>query len=406
MDTRNSLKLSFIVGALALSLPTALNSEGLETGAHSVKISLQSLVMGRDFGNNNHGSSGSVSATVDFNWRPVERLELDGQFVQVNQLYQKGRGDAAYWLSNDDETVLNGLSVKYDFSDEMDRSSVLKLGRVLDHYDFFPSYKNARHKVQAFEGAVWKGKLAEGLTLDVGHIERYSSWSSREGGPSPVNGDFITLSERLGRVGSDSGVQFLSSSYNAGRYSLTAYDYYAKNLYNNFGIKVSRVLSPADAEGEWSARFRYDRQDGDSGGFFAGHEADAIEATIGFKKDSYFWNAGWTHIGSSASYLAPFRTSHEIDMSFLWYTNQYEAGTDSFHWKGVYKKKGWVFYGLLIHADHLNREESEVNVVIRRIFDNNVWLALFSGYGQRKFDDVTLDDAWGRDLRFYAGYSF
>lgn len=391
---------------MLLSLPTALNSEGLEQGTHSVSLSAQTLVMGRDFGKKNQGSSGSVSATVDFAWRPSERLELDGQFVQVNQFYQEGREDAAYWLSNDDLTVLNGLSLKYDFSSEADGSSTLRFGRLLDHYDFFPSYKNARHKVQAFEGVVWKEKLAEGLRLDIGHIERYSSWSSREGGPSPVNGDFITLRERLGAGGRDSGVQFLSASYESGKYSLTAYNYYAKGLYNNFGFKVSRVLSPDDAEGEWTVRFRYDRQDGDSGSFLAGHEAEAYEATVGFKKGSFFWNAGWTHIGSSASYLAPFRTSHEIDMSFMWYTNQYEAGTDSFHWKGVYKKKGWIFYGLLIHADHVNREESEANVVIRRVFENNVWFALFGGYGQRKFDDVVLDDGWGRDLRFYAGYSF
>ncbi|MFC0535059.1 hypothetical protein ACFFKJ_04000 [Pelagicoccus mobilis] len=391
---------------MLLSFPIVQNSEGLELGEHTVKLSTQALVMGRDFGNDNQGSSGSVSATVDFGWRPAERLELDGQFVQVNQIYQEGRADAAYWLSNDDETVLNGLSLKYDFSSEMDRSSVLKLGRILDHYDFFPSYKNARHKVQAFEGGVWKTDLAEGLSLDVGHIERYSSWSSREGGPSPVNGDFITLSKRLGRSGGDSGVQFLSSDYQAGKYSLTAYDYYAKDLYNNFGFKVSRVLSPDNAKGQWSARFRYDRQDGDSGGFLAGHEAEVIEATVGFKKDSYFWNAGWTHVGSSASYLAPFRTSHEIDMSFMWYTNQYEVGTDSFHWKGVYKKKGWVFYGLLIHADHVNRDESEANLVIRRVLENNVWFALFGGYGQRNFDDAVIEDGWGRDLRFYAGCSF
>lgn len=406
MVTRNSLRFGFLAGAFALSFPAVQGNESLEIGAHSLKLSAQTLVMGRDFGNNNQGSSGSVSATFDFDWRPLERLELGGQFVQVNQLYQDGRDDAAYWLSNDDQTILNGASLQYDFSGDTDGSSVLKLGRLLEHYDFFPSYKNARHKVQAFEGGVWQAKLADGLTLDVGHIERYSSWTSREGGPSPVNGDFITLSERLGSSGSDSGVQFLSSSYKAGKNSLTAYNYYANDLYNNFGFKVSRTLSPADSEGKWSASFRYDRQDGGSDGFLDGHEAEAVEATIGYKKGSYFWNAGWTHIGSSASYLAPFRTSHEIDMSFLWYTNQYEADTDSFHWKGVYKKKGWVFYSLLVHADHSNREESEANVVVRRIFDNNIWLALFAGYGQRKYDDTALDDGWARDLRFYAGYSF
>jgi hypothetical protein len=404
MPTHKYLRIG--LAGLTTTLLTAKASEMEAEKTYSIQAATQLLIMERNFGQGVRGSSGTASLNLDFEWRPLERTQVEGEFVQVTRLYEEGREDAAYTLSNDNLTTLNALSVSHDFSSTHDQSSVLKVGRLRETYDFFPTYKNARHKVQAFEGIVWQSKWGDGISLDIGHLERYSSWSSREGGPSPVNGDFITLSERLGGGGSDSGVQYFSTSFQAGRTTVKIHDYYADDWYNNAGLKVSQNLSPADAETQWSLNLRYDRQDGVSGGRVPQHEAEVFEATIGYRRGGFSWNAGWTHVGSEADYLAPFRTSHEIDMSMLWFTNQYEKNTDSFHWKGLLRKDGWVFYSLLIAAEHENRKETEANFVIRRSFDNRIWVALFGAYGQRDFDDANRGDQWARDLRFYMGYTF
>ena len=405
MDTKRSQQIGAF-GFVALAFASGLS--GIEMGPDdglSLVASAQTLVMERDFGQGVEGSSASASLTLDLQWDATERLQFDGQFVQVNQLYQRGRSDAAYWLSNDDMSLLNGVSLAYDFSHSVNTVSVIKLGRLADSYDFFPAYK-VRHKAQAFEGVVWKGKLANGVAVDAGHIERFSSWSCREGGPSAVTSDFLTMSDRFGRGTSDSGVQFVSSSYQSGKYSLTGYDYYADDFYNNVGFKCSRTFESGDGKGVWSVQFHYDRQDGVSDTWMPDHEADCMELGFGYKQGGLSWDAGWTRIGSSGSLLVPFRTSHAVDATLLWYTNQFEADTSSFHWKGTFKKGPWVFYSMLLQADHVDRSEREMDVVVKYSFENRFWLAFKGGYGERYFDAAGRDDQWARDLRLFSGISF
>ncbi|GAB5559801.1 MAG: hypothetical protein SynsKO_14480 [Synoicihabitans sp.] len=396
--------LAALVGVVA---PLILKGATVEPADRfSVEASWQSLVMERDFGDDVQGASGAASLMLDFSWQSLQRIVLNGQFVHAARFFEEGRSEAAYWLSNDDSSVLNELALTVDLGTEANRTSRLRLGRLRETYDFFPSYKNARHKVQAFEGLVWQTEFGEELTIDLGHLERFSSWSSRKGGPSRVNSDFITLTERLGESGSDTGVQFLSADLKNGRSIFTVYDYYSHDFYNNLGLKMSRSLGDPDHASTWKINLRYDWQRGLSGGLRPEHDASAVELTLGYQHGGFSWNAGWTRVGSRNSFLAPFRTNYEIDMSLLWYTNQFEADTNSFHWKGIWKRNSWILYGLLISAEHSDRRENEANMVVRHTFGNGMWVALFGGYGSREFDRAARDDQWARDLRLYFGQTF
>ena len=388
--------MAVLFGAIALN---ALEAAKTNANEWTLKGSTQFLAMGRDFGGANRGNSGSVSVTVDAGYSISESLSLGGQLVHAQRLWESDP-QWAYKLSNDTATSLNELYAAFEASP----SASIKLGRQIVDYDFFPTYK-IRHKAQAIEALVVKSELADGLSLDLGHIERYSAWPSREGAFFALDSSFRDFSDRNDPTrapGGDDGVQFVSAKWDVDKsLSITAYDYYAGGFYNNLGLKGVYSFAPNSDGSTWSASGHFIKQDGNG---VTDQDAFASELNLRYKKGSLTLDTGWTHIANDDDLQVPFRTSFVIDTELLWYTNQYDAGTDSLHFKGTYKFDRWSFVGIFVEAEHANGDDArEFDLIVKRTFENSVWAAFKGGYGDRELNGV---DQHASDLRLFVGYDF
>ena len=356
---------------------------------------VQFLAMERDYGDGARGQSASVAATIDVAAKLFEGVEVEGQCAHVARLGEGGRDEAAYWLSNDEASGLNRLRLSFG-GDE----ARLSLGRLPARYDFFPAYK-ARHKEQGFEGATLEVLALGEVKLEMGHIERFSAWPSREGGASRLTGSFVELSESRGLGAGDEGVQFVSGRWGRGRLTVSGHDYWARGFYNDAGLSVGCALTDA-----FTLAGRVDAQEGEGGGEMAGHRARASELCARFKRGALGLEAGWTRIAGASSFAAPFRTAYAIDGTLLWYTSQFESGADSLHAKASYKWGRWALAGTWVGARHRDeRIEQELDAVVKCSLENSVWVAFKAGFGTRSFEGGRAGER-ARDLRMLAGYEF
>ncbi|MBK1876926.1 hypothetical protein [Pelagicoccus mobilis] len=406
MESLDFGRVGLLAKSFGLGLGLFVGAQGVSSAELKIDGSMLMLAMGRDYGGEVEGESVSASLTLDFESDLSDALRVGAQLLHVERLDESGIVDAGYWLSNDSTSEVNELYLDWKLVGFGSGSSRLKIGRQSAGFDFMPSYK-VRHKSQAFEGIRFETKVANGVALDFGHVERCSSWSCREGGPSTVNADFIDFSERLGFGGGDRGVQFASAAWEVNdALRISGYDYYADGFYNNMGGKLAYRLPRTEAEGDWIVSAHFVRQDGMSGGAMSAHEADMLELNLRRQVGGLTLDTGWAHVGRGSDLAAPFRTSFVIDATLLWYTEQYAAGSDSLYLKSVYRTGPWTLVGVLVGAFHANDKESqEFDTVIKYAFENDVWVAFKGGLGRRRFDEgAPGQDA--TDLRLFVGYSF
>lgn len=362
------------------------------------------LVMGRDYGGGVNGSAGAASLTLAAKSDLTEDLTLGLKAVRVETLFEEGREDAAYWLSNDTSTSLSEAFLSYRFTSPFIEDALVTLGRKELSYPFLPAYK-VRHQAQALEGAFAAARVNKRLSIDVGHIERYSSWPSRQDGPSRLDTDFRKLGERVGQPSVRSAVQFVSTSFGSDRLSLQAYDYYANALYNNLGLKATYAVPTEENDGQWFLSAHAINQDGDNGGALATHSASSLELNLRYKRGAITLDTGWTRIARSDSLLTPFRTSYVNDATLLWYTNQFEAGTQTYHAKAVYSKNPWTLVAVFVQASHLDRRaESEIDLVAKRKLSEKLSVCVKAGYGRCVFDESNRHHTSATDLRLFVDY--
>ncbi len=381
-------------------LATIHNGDSLE-----VDLSSTVLVMGRDFGNGVKGTSGSASVTLSSKSELSENLTFGFKSVLVENIFEDGKEDAAYWLSNDKSLSIPEAYLRFKANLPGTDNTEFTVGRKEANYPFFPAYK-VRHQAQAIEGVFANTTVNDRLTIDYGHIERYSAWPSRQDGASSLDTSFKKLGERIGHSDIGSGVQFVSTNWTGKSVSLNAYDYYASELYNNAGLKFAYKLPGSNNETSWTAAAHGIDQRGQSNGTLDGHDAQSLELSLNYKLRNLNVNTGWTHISDSASLLVPFRTSYVNDATLLWYTNQFEAGTDSFHIKAVYKMKPWVFASVFVHASHLDRRsEDELDLVVKRKMSEKLSLCVKAGYGKCVFDEEGSHHRTATDLRLFVDYN-
>ncbi|MBC2604936.1 hypothetical protein [Pelagicoccus albus] len=402
--SRSTVRLLSILGLIA-GLVNGLNADDHFDRSVQTSGSVQLLSMERDYGNGVDGSSTSISATVNLDSNLSENLSWHGQYVHVENLQEDGREDAAYWLSNDYTSLLNELYLEYHAEGDSISEVSLKLGRQVAGYDFFPTYKT-RHKGQAFGGVSFHGKVLGSVSLDLGHIADFSAWPSRVDGSSSLTSDFASISERLGQTGGDNGVQFIQAKWGQGEsFSFSSYGYHVDGYYDTLGLKVNYLLHESEESGAYNVSVHAFQQEGTRSGPFSSQDGRVVELNLNYKKNALSMDLGWTHVGGDSTILNPFRTSFAIDATLLWYTNQFERGTDSAHLKTLYKHKQWTFYGAFIAAQHQDdREETEANAVVKYQFENDIWVAFKGGYGTRDYE--ASPDQHARDLRLFVGRSF
>ncbi len=391
--------------ALALLTPIS-NASAAEFNKESFEVSASTrlLVMGRDYGNGLDGSSASASLSVGAKSDLANGFSVGAKSVLVQNLIEDGINNAAYWLSNDSSTSLSEAYLQYEFTSSRTQNTKVLLGRTEANYSFFPSY-NVRHQAQALEGLFVNTEVTDHLSLNLGHIERFSSWPSRENGASSLDTSFKKIGERVGHSETHSSVQFAAADWTHSNFALNAYDYYAAELYNNAGLKLSYTLPSTNNESKWTVSAHAIDQQGTKNGTLDGHDTGSVELNLSYKRNKLSVDSGWTHISSSESLLVPFRTTYVNDATLLWYTNQFEAGTNTAHAKVVYSNSPWTLAAVFVHASHLDdRTESELDLVAKRKMNEKLSLCVKAGYGKCIFDEDNRHHKSATDLRFFVDY--
>lgn len=390
---------------LSLLAPTAY-WVAADSYPSELKFDLSStlLVMGRDYGAEVKGSAASASVSIAAKSQLSEQATFGIKSVLVENLWEDERENAAYWLSNDKSASLPEAYISYRAAGLGPNGTLLSLGRKELTYSFFPAYK-VRHQAQSLEGIFAHARISESLKVDLGHIERYSSWPSRENGTSLLDTSFKRLGERIGASETKSGIQFVSTELNKKSFSLHAYDYYAEKLYNNAGLKLSYTLPTNSGDGHWSLSAHGIDQKGQGDGAFKDHSASSLELNLRYKLNSFSLDTGWTQISKDASLLVPFRTSYTNDATLLWYTNQFEAGTQTYHAKAVYSRNSWTLAAVYLTASHLDRRaEIEIDLVAKRKLSEKLSVCVKAGYGKCVFDEADRHHKSARDLRLFVDY--
>ena len=392
--------------------PTALFDCLDESGYGRFSGKVQSLLMHRDYDNGADGTSGTVALTLNYLSPDLNGFSLGGQFVGSTRLFESGGWDnPAYKLHNDEFYVLNEGYLAYDFGRIGWEGTQLKVGRQIVNYDFAPTY-NIRQKDQAFEAAILKLEPVDGLRIDLGHLERFSSWSSRRSGSSSDwQADFVDVEDRAGNSRASSGFQFVSAVYDGCKpWSFALYDFYGSDLYNTFGAKASYKWDLGADAGALTFRTHYANQQ-DVGGWDdmrADIDSDVWELAVDWSRDGLTLSAGAVLVNGD-DFQTPFRTSFTIDTELLWYTQQFLGETDSGFLKAVYKTDKWLFYAMYVLADHDDGGSSstnqEIDGVIKYSFNDHLYTTVKAGWGERDYSDGR-DDRDAIDLRWFLGWTF
>lgn len=384
-----------------------LPPDAVDYGKISGKV--QSLLMHRDIDDKGDGSSGTVAVTLNYLSPDFHGFTAGGQFIHSTRLFDSGSvSNAGYWLSNDDFNVLNEAWIAYDFGSMGWEKARLKVGRQIVNYDFAPTY-NTRQKAQSFEAAILKFEPIEGLKVDVGHLERFSSWASRDGGSgSSWRANFIDVASAAGVSYDTDGFQFISAVYDTpGPWSFAAYDFYGHDLYNVFGAKAAyqHELGAAGTitlRGHWANQQDVGRMDTDGLGNIS---SNIVELGVDWARNGLTLSTGAVIVNGDR-FQTPFRTSFTIDTELLWYTDQFVGETDSGYLKGVYKTGPWLFYAMFVIDQHEDDTICrEIDAVVKYNFTDDVYTTVKAGYGDRKYSEKD-DHPEAIDLRWFVGWNF
>ena len=393
--------------------PAALLDCWEEAGYGRFSGKVQSLLMHRDVDGKGHGTSGTLAFTLNYASPEFNGFSLGGQFISSTRIYESGGvPHPGYSLNyNDDFNIFNEAYLAYDFGQIGWEGAKLKVGRQIVNYDFAPSY-NIRQKDQSFEAAILKLEPIEGLRIDVGHLDRFSSWASREAhGSSSWQADFVDVENRAGNPDASNGFQFVSAVYDGFEpMSFTFYDFYGNDLFNTIGAKASYRWDLGEAAGALTFRTHYAHQN-DVGSWDTGTrdsiDSDVLELGVDWARGGLTLSGGAVLVNGDR-FETPFRTSFTIDTELLWYTDQYLGETNSGYLKGVYKTDKWLFYAMLVVDEHDdNTTCREIDGVVKYNFNECFSTTVKAGYGDR---DYSKDKGGGHsdaiDLRWFVGWTF
>ena len=288
----------------------------------------------------------------------------------------------------------------------------MKVGRQIVNYDFAPTY-NIRQKDQAFEAAILKLEPVEGLRIDAGHLERFSSWSSRRADSAYAwQADFVDVEKRAGNPYASNGFQFISAVYDGCvPWSFALYDFYGSDLYNTFGAKASYKWDLGGDAGALTLRGHWANQRDvggwDTVGTNTSFETDVVELAVDWARGGLTLSTGAVLV-TGDDFQTPFRTSFSIDTELLWYTEQFIGETDSWFLKAVYKTNKWLFYALLVVDGHEDDTTcSEIDGVVKYSFNEHLFTSVKAGFGHRDYPSGSgKSNTDAIDLRWFLGWTF
>lgn len=395
-----------------------------ELGYGTVSGKLQLLTMGRG-GNlrspdiDEDAYSSSLAFSLNYKTPTYQGVSLGAQFIHAWDLGEGGTIDIeegpAWFLSNSGFTLLNDAHIDYNFTHLGLAKTLLRVGRIPLNLDFAPSYA-IRQKEQAYEAVTLSSQDIPGVDLSLGHIERYSSWSSRTRTDSNViTYEFIDVADTENVPYSTSGMQFASIAYNGLPHtSLTVYDFFGQDLYNTAGFKAAYTIGSGDSfqtvlKAGYSNQRDVGRFNSDGGGEV---ESDVYDLSVQFKVGDFSLEPGFFGVAGDEAknnYHVPFRTSFTVDPLMMWYPRVFGGGSDSFYLKSTYKWRNTSFYMLYVltktaeFIDHGSLDQ-EIDLVIGQKLWTH-WSVTFKGaYGVR--DAGTGSDWHQSDLRLFIAYNF
>jgi len=157
----------------------------------------------------------SSSTALFLNYQSPEFHGLMGglEYVQGIKTYDArhaGTFNDGYQTHNSNLKILNQLYVDYNFEDLGFAKSHVKIGRQATYNDFMTK-KPIRQKSQAMEGFTLFVDEIPDVKLTLGHINRFSGWSSRNIPTLPT--DFRNLGEVAGVSYDTNGAEFLTLNY-------------------------------------------------------------------------------------------------------------------------------------------------------------------------------------------------
>jgi len=425
------VKMSVAVGVCiaALSVTSSTWAQSLkpvddinELGIGTVSGRVQLFLMRRDFEeglNDGDANAGTLALTLNYKTPEVAGLSAGVQFMQVERLFRGGSLDSAagedQTLNNSDFTVFNEAYIKLNLGLVGLEKTAITAGRKVLNLDFAPTYQ-IRQKEQSYEGIFVKSDEVEGLSLTLGHIERFSSWGSRDHtATNALEYDFVDVEDLEGAAYSTKGIEFISATLSTlPDTTLTVYDYYAHDLYNTFGAKCAYKLNLSEQVGT-TLKLHYigqrdvGRMDVDG----AEVDADLYDIAIQLTQGALSVEPGCTIVtGDDADNTVhvPFRTSLSIDPEMLWYTDQFVGGTTSYYVKSTYTMEKTKLYLLYVVSDHEanvrnGATDQEVDVVVSHKFTDNLSAAVKIGMGWRDNEGGAADTN-AEDCRLFLTYTF
>ena len=404
----------------------------LKLGTFSGRI--QSTSMQRDESthlNDSTGGGNSHSNTLGLllNYKSPELFEtglsLGAQYINA-QVLESGGGKAdagksagakQSWLSNGQEHLLNELYIDWNLKTFGWDKSNLRVGRQVIVNDFMLSY-DARHKPQAFEGVVLNLNDFEDFKISLGHVQRFSSWSSQHDSGDAFNYKFKDVEDVIldgfsvgeGSFSTD-GIHFVSVNYTGiENVDLTFYDYYADDLINTYGVDSYFALSDNLVLNLKYAKQRAIGELDDVLGYK--FESALYEAQFRFKFDKLSITPGWFHVPgyNNGNFMIPFSLDSASDYHLMVYANTLAAGAHNYFLEASYqfsdKTSAWFMYTYTDHTTQtVNYDGQEVNLIVSHKLTDDLKISVKLGYGFRNGKNDTVD-THKTDTRLFLTYCF
>ncbi len=419
---------------ISFLFPSASNADDIvkqieEAGYGSISGQIQHISMGRTRdGNDGFGSplagdahAGSLTITANYLSPEYKGFSLGLQYVHAIETHSAGSYDghknAAYNLSISDFAKLNNVFIRYNFESFGLKESNLTVGRQSLNYNFMTNY-NIRQKAQAFEAVVFETKEIDDLTVTLGHLSRFSSWTSKDDlNDGSGSAKFIDIENVEGVPYSTKGFQFLETSYTGiPNTSLSIYDYFGHDLYNTFGAKIDYTFNP-ESTFKYMYRFHYITQ-WDVGKFSertgTSVKADTFQTGLKMMYGNFSIEPGIFKVtgdGPEDTLHTPFQPAligeeplFEFDLSF-------EGGSLSYFLESSYNwgEKNSLYF-LYLQTKH-RRDLSpggtsrEFNLIYSRDITEKAYLKVKLGNVEYN-NHSGVKDGWLNEYRLFLGYKF
>ena len=417
------------VGAVALADPVAdaigdLNEQGMGTVSGKVQLLWMGRIADGDGTDAQELSANSATLGLTLGYKTPEfmGLSVGMQYVHVGELYEGGSWDdpattegQANYVNNSGYSLLNELYVNLNLAELGLEGTSIKVGRQILNLDLAPAYA-IRQKSQSYEAAVLSYS-DECLSLALGHIERYSSWTS-----NIVHEDsFLELDEAFGIPYGDNGLQFVSATYTGiQNLSLSAYDYYARDIVNTIGAKVAYTIA-IDEQTSITPKFhaagqrdvgKFDRETGGN------IHSRVYDTSLVLKSGDLTIEPGFLAVPGDANendFQTPFHTRYTVDYTLNWYepigATNIESGSDCYYLKATYalgKTKITAMYVQTEYEEQAGRNldgDKEIVLVVGRKLTDSISATVKLSHGRRDQTNNTADSR-RNDMRLFLAYTF